>query len=146
MRPTSLRGYLTGVGCDANCQLCSRIRAMSSTSETGIVLATESYVHIQWVWLTFFAIQVILAAGVLLGIMVQTAVWDVKVLKGSSTAALFAISANDKAYLEDRESLFLGDSQGNDKGQIFRKLRAITARFGAGERGWTLGLGGREDG
>ncbi|KAJ4295934.1 hypothetical protein N0V88_004636 [Collariella sp. IMI 366227] len=121
------------------------IRAMSSSTETGIVLATESYVHIQWAWLIFLAIQVVLTAGVLLGIMVQTAVWDVKVLKGSSTAALFAISANDKGHLENGESVFLRDSQDNDKGRISRKLRAITARFEPGERGWTLGLGRRED-
>ena len=120
---------------------------MSSTTETGTVLATESYVRIKWAWLSFLAIQIVLCIGFLLGIMLQTAVWNVKILKGSSTAALFAISADDKAYLEEREHVTLDSSGGSEHGpEMKRKLRAITCRFMTGEKGWALGLGKREDG
>ena len=122
------------------------IRARSSTSEIGIVLATESYVHIRWAWLSFLAIQLALSVSFLLGIMIQTAVWNVKILKGSSTAALLAISADDKAYLEEREHILLDNSRSEHEGEMARKLRAITCRFMGGDRGWTLDLGKREDG
>jgi len=69
--------------------------------------------------------------------MVQTAVWNVKVLKGSPTAALFALSAQDKAYLEERERV---------GGEIARTLQSINCRFRPGERGWTLEVSKREDG
>jgi hypothetical protein len=116
---------------------------MSSASASGTVLATESYVHVRWAWLTFLAIQIVLAVSFLLGIMVQTAVWNVKILKGSSTAALLAISAHDKAYLEERENLFL---DGGQESEMARKMKTIACRFRPGERGWGLELGKREDG
>ncbi|AEO54060.1 hypothetical protein MYCTH_2296147 [Thermothelomyces thermophilus ATCC 42464] len=119
------------------------MRAMSPASATGTVLTTESYVHVQWAWLTFLAIQVALAVSFLFGIMVQTAVWDVKILKGSPEAALLAISADEKAYLESREDMFLGNGQGSE---TTRKMSNITCRFRLGERGWGLELGKREDG
>jgi hypothetical protein len=123
------------------------IRAMSTASASGIVLSTEPYVHIRWAWLTFLAIQVILAISFLLGIMVQTAVWDVKVLKGSIMAPLFALSAHDKAYLEEREDLFLDASRDESPGdEMTAKLQTITARFRPRERGWTLELSKRENG
>jgi hypothetical protein len=122
------------------------IRARSSTSEIGIVLATESYVHIRWAWLSFLAIQLALSVSFLLGIMIQTAVWNVKILKGSSTAALLVISADDKAYLEEREHILLDNSRSEHEVEMARKLRAITCRFMSGNRGWTLNLGKREDG
>lgn len=124
---------------------CS-IRARSSTSETGIVLSTESYVHIRWAWLSFLAIQLVLSVSFLLGIMIQTAVWNVEVLKGSPAAALLAISADDKAYLEEREHTRLDNSRGEHANDRARKLRAITCRFVGGDRGWTLDLSKREDG
>lgn len=116
---------------------------MSPASATGTVLATESYVHVQWAWLTFLAIQVALAVSVLIGIMIQTAVWDVKILKGSPEAALLAISADEKAYLETREDMFLGKGEGSE---TVRKMRNMTCRFRPGEQGWGLELGKREDG
>lgn len=120
---------------------------MSSSSATGTVLATESYVQVRWAWLTFLVIQVALSISFLLGIMVQTAVWNVKVLKGSPTAALFAISAQDKAYLEDREHVTLDNSRsGRPRGEMASELQSITCRFRPGERGWTLEVGKREDG
>ncbi|KAK4132541.1 hypothetical protein BT67DRAFT_385179, partial [Trichocladium antarcticum] len=122
------------------------IRARSSTSETGIVLSTESYVHIRWAWLSFLAIQLVLSVSFLLGIMIQTAVWNVKVLKGSPTAALLAISADDKAYLEEREHTLLDSSRGEHARERARELRAITCRFVGGDMGWTLDLSKREDG
>ena len=116
---------------------------MSSASASGTVFATESYVHIQWSWLTFIAIQVALSVSFLLGIMIQTVVWNVKILKGSSTAALLAISADEKAYLEERENMFLDSS---DRTETSRKLKTITCRFRPGERGWGLEADKREDG
>jgi hypothetical protein len=116
---------------------------MSSASASGTVFATESYVHIQWAWLTFLAIQVALSISFLLGIMIQTAVWDVKILKGSSTAALLAISANEKAYLEERENMFLDN---DEAAEMSRKLKTITYRFRPGERGWSLEADKRENG
>ncbi|KAH6845314.1 hypothetical protein B0I37DRAFT_312822 [Chaetomium sp. MPI-CAGE-AT-0009] len=120
-----------------------RMRAMSSASASGTVFATESYVHIQWAWLTFLAIQVALSVSFLLGIMIQTAVWNVKILKGSSTAVLLAISADEKAYLEERENLFFDSDEG---AEMSRKLKSITYRFRPGERGWSLEADKREDG
>ena len=120
---------------------------MSSASASGTVFATESYVHIEWAWLTFLAIQVVLAISFLLGIIVQTAVWNVKVLKGSPTAALFAISAEDKAYLEEREHAPLDSSGGSGPGaEMARKLQNTTCRFRPGESGWILEVENRGDG
>ncbi|KAK4141836.1 uncharacterized protein C8A04DRAFT_13703 [Dichotomopilus funicola] len=121
----------------------SPIRAMGSASESGAVFTTESYVHIQWAWLTFLAIQVALGVSFLLGIMVQTAVWNVKILKGSSTAALFAIPADKKAYLEEHENMSLDMDWGSRGSQ---KLKTITCRFRPQERGWSLEADKREDG
>ncbi|KAK3310477.1 uncharacterized protein B0T15DRAFT_507150 [Chaetomium strumarium] len=106
----------------------TQIRAMSSTSETGTVLATESYVHVQWAWLSFLAIQIALSVSFLLGIMVQTAVWNVKILKGSSAAALLAIPPDDRTYLEDQENIFLDESRAANTGsQMTRKLQTVLA-------------------
>ncbi|KAK4252225.1 hypothetical protein C7999DRAFT_26947 [Corynascus novoguineensis] len=88
--------------------------------------------------------QIALAVSFLLGIMVQTAVWDVKILKGSPTAALLAISADEKAYLESREDMFL-DSSGQER-EATRKMKSIACRFRSGGNGWELELGKREDG
>jgi len=117
---------------------------MSPALATGTVLETETYVHVRWAWLTFLAIQIALAVSFLLGIMVQTAVWDVKILKGSPTAALLAISADEKAYLESREDMFL-DSSGEER-EATRKMKSIPCRFRSGGNGWELELGKREDG
>jgi hypothetical protein len=123
------------------------IRAMSTASASGTVLSTETYVRIRWAWLTFLAIQVILAISFLLGIMVQTAVWDVTVLKGSIMAPLLALSADDKAYLEEQENLILDASRdGNPGDKMTGKLQTITARFRPRDRGWTLELSKRENG
>ncbi|KAH6650091.1 hypothetical protein F5144DRAFT_588664 [Chaetomium tenue] len=119
------------------------MRVMSSASASGTVFATESYVHIQWAWLTFLAIQVALSVSFLLGIMIQTAVWNVKILKGSSTAALLAIPADEKAYLEERENMFLDNGE---RTETSRKLKTITCRFRPGERGWSLEADKRENG
>jgi hypothetical protein len=120
---------------------------MNSTFETGTVLATESYVHIEWAWLTFLAIQVVLSLSFLLGIMVQTAVWNVKIVKGSSTATLLAIPSRDKAYLEEREHVVLDGSRlGVAGAEMTRKLQNLSCRFRPGERGWNLDLARREEG
>ncbi|KAL2161406.1 hypothetical protein VTH06DRAFT_7967 [Thermothelomyces fergusii] len=138
-----MRAVVGNLTANVATSLTNAIRAMSPASATGTVLATESYVHVQWAWLTFLAIQIALAVSFLFGIMVQTAVWDVKILKGSPEAALLAISADEKAHLESREGMFLGMGQG---GETTRKMRNIPCRFRPGERGWGLELGRREDG
>jgi hypothetical protein len=119
---------------------------MSPVSASGIVLATESYVHIRWAWLTFLAIQVALSVSFLVGIMVQTAVWNVKILKASPTAPLLALSADDKAYMEARENMLLDSSHGGgQESEMARKLQGITCRFRPGERGWALELSKKEE-
>ncbi|KAK3693594.1 hypothetical protein B0T22DRAFT_44390 [Podospora appendiculata] len=79
--------------------LTNTIRTMGTT-EVGVAFVTENYIQIQWGWMAFLAAQVAFSAAFLLGIMVQTAVWQVKVMKDiSSIATLFAIKAEDKAVL-----------------------------------------------
>ncbi|KAK4043715.1 hypothetical protein C8A01DRAFT_32244 [Parachaetomium inaequale] len=138
-----MRAVVSNLTANVATSLTNTMRAMSSASASGTVLSTETYVHIRWAWLTFLAIQIVLSVSFLVGIMVQTAVWNVKILKGSSTAALLAISADDKAYLEERENLFL---DGGPESEMARKMKTITCRFRPGERGWGLELGKREVG
>ncbi|KAK4128919.1 hypothetical protein N657DRAFT_668058 [Parathielavia appendiculata] len=127
--------------------LTNTIRAMSSASAKGTVLSRETYVHVQWGWLTFLAVQVALVVSFLLGIMVQTTVWDVKTVKGSIVASLLALSADDKAYLQEQENVFLDSSRNGCLGdEVTDKLQTITARFRPCDRGWALELGKRENG
>ncbi|KAL1836280.1 hypothetical protein VTJ49DRAFT_5341 [Mycothermus thermophilus] len=100
-----------------------------------------SLTNVQWAWLTFLAIQVALSAIFLVGIMIQTAVWNVKILKGSPAAALLAISAEDKAYLETQTDVSLDSTRRESQSsETARKLQAITCRFRPRERGWVLDL------
>lgn len=84
--------------------------------------------------------QVALSAVFLLGVMVQTAVMDAKVLKSSSLATMFAISAEDKSYLE-RDNL----GRVGEASKMGRRLKDFRGKFVVmGSRGWLLDLGHRE--
>ncbi|CAP69497.1 uncharacterized protein PODANS_1_11590 [Podospora anserina S mat+] len=61
----------------------------------------DRVISIHWPYLSFLIIQVSATVIFLLGIMIQTAVWDVPVLKGDQLAGLVAVSSTDKARLED---------------------------------------------
>ncbi len=84
----------------------------------------------------FLAAQVSLTAVFLVSIIAQTAVWKVKVLKGSTLATLFAIGAEDKVLLE-RQKLGIVD----DGTEMGRQARRIRGKFSIGNRGWVLDLG-----
>ncbi|KAK0729298.1 hypothetical protein B0T21DRAFT_413381 [Apiosordaria backusii] len=61
----------------------------------------DRIIAIHWPYLSFLIIQVSATVIFLFGIIIQTAVWDVPVLKADSLAGLLAISSTDKARLED---------------------------------------------
>jgi hypothetical protein len=121
---------------------------MSPAMETGVVLARETYVHVEWAWLSFLALQMAMAASFLLGIMIQTAVWKVKIVKDSAMATLLALPPGDRAYLEEQAHLSVDGSRGSNEHttDMTQNLQAVTCRFRTGERGWALGLSKREDG
>ncbi|KAK3335417.1 hypothetical protein B0T19DRAFT_395280 [Cercophora scortea] len=101
----------------------------TGTMEVGLAFVAESYIQIQWGWIAFLAAQVAFSAAFLLGIMVQTAVWQVKVIKDmSSIATLFAIRADDRAELGS-----FGQSA-----MMARRAEKITGKLREG--GWVLDL------
>lgn len=115
---------------------CFRIRAASTASAaaTGTALAAETYVHIEWPWLSFVAAQVILSVAFLLGIMVQTAVWGIEVIKGSGSSmiTLLAVPASDRRHIEA-----LTETAG---GVASRQVESLSCRFKRGDRKWSLAL------
>ncbi|KAK1837182.1 hypothetical protein QBC39DRAFT_325960 [Podospora conica] len=64
-------------------------------SSAGTELLPETYIRVRFAWLVFVAAQVALSVAFLAGIVVQTAAWDVEVVKGggSATAVMMAVSA-----------------------------------------------------
>ncbi|KAL3297287.1 Carboxylic ester hydrolase [Colletotrichum asianum] len=68
----------------------------------GIALQNEVYVQVRWPWLVLLAAQVLIAIVCLLLVMRETAKTDMDVVKSSTIAALFAISAEEKAGLKHR--------------------------------------------
>lgn len=72
--------------------------------------------------------------------MIQTSVWSVPILKGSSSslATLLAVPSEDRAVLERY--------YGMQREWEARKAVGLTGRFGDGGRGWVLRLGSRESG
>ncbi|KAH8899409.1 hypothetical protein GQ53DRAFT_836453 [Thozetella sp. PMI_491] len=115
--------------------LTNSIRAVG-TVEAGVVLIPETYVHVRWPWFAFLAGQVFLTSVFLVSIMAQTAVWKVKVLKGSTMATLFAIGAEDKVLLERQKLGIIVD-----RTELARQAGRITGKFSDGDRGWVLSLG-----
>jgi hypothetical protein len=95
---------------------------------------------VRWQWLACLIIQVALTAAFLVGVITQTAMMKVKVLKSSSLATLLAISAEDKAFLE-RQSL----GSVEEEHLMAQRMRNVTGRFGmADDRGWVMGLSSRD--
>ncbi|KAK3394351.1 hypothetical protein B0H63DRAFT_43517 [Podospora didyma] len=124
--------------------MTNAIRAIDN-KEDGIVLITESYIRVQWSWLAFLASQVAISTMFLLGIMVQTAVWKVKIVKGSAIATLFAITAKDKAALElERGEGEESPGMDFETNGMTRKLESLTCRLTQANRGWALDLARRE--
>ncbi|KAK3330107.1 hypothetical protein B0H66DRAFT_611357 [Apodospora peruviana] len=103
----------------------------AAAAATGVTMVPETYVHIQWAWLTFLAVQVVLSAAFLMGIIVQTAVWKVKVFKSSSMATLFAIESAGKVTLERENNMFLLEQVAVP---MTRSLGQITGRLGLDDR------------
>ena len=113
-----------------------RIREQG-TRETGTVLVTEAYVCVRWAWLACVGAQIVMSAMFLVGVMIQTSVWDVKVLKSSALATMLALNADDKGRLE-RENL----GQLTQPRTMGERLKAAKARFAVQDDGsWSLNLG-----
>jgi hypothetical protein len=103
---------------------------------TGAVLAPESFVQVQWGWLAFLATQVALTTAFLMCLMVQTAVWKVRVLKSSALAPVVALSSDGRALLERQAGV--GGVEAQDA--MARKLDTITGRFRPTDSGAVLDL------
>ncbi|KAF5978832.1 hypothetical protein FCOIX_5634 [Fusarium coicis] len=67
----------------------------------GVSLDTEVYVQVRWEWLALLSVQVALSISLLICIIVQSAKAEVEIMKGSTVPVLFAISAVDKARMEN---------------------------------------------
>ncbi|KAF5549525.1 hypothetical protein FMEXI_4226 [Fusarium mexicanum] len=67
----------------------------------GVSLNTEVYVQVRWEWLALLSVQVALSISLLICIIVESAKAEVEIMKGSTVPVLFAISAADKARMED---------------------------------------------
>lgn len=67
----------------------------------GVSLNTEVYVQVRWEWLALLSVQVALSISLLICIIVQSAKAEVEIIKGSTVPVLFAISAVDKARMEN---------------------------------------------
>lgn len=117
----------------------------AATAVRGTTLIGETYFHIQWAWLAFLIAQVALSALFLVGIMIQTAVWKVPVIKGSGSAAatLLALSAEDRARLEGLSTAATHRGIHVD-GDFYRRLQRVSCRFRPREPGWGLEVVGHE--
>ncbi len=110
------------------------------TTESGKTFVRETYVQVRWPWLASLISQVALSAVFLVAVMVQTAVMEVKVIKSSSLATMFAISAEDKYYLE--RDIIVGRL--GEASRMAQRLKDVTGRFMVmGSRGWVVDLGHR---
>ncbi|SCO53762.1 uncharacterized protein FFNC_15170 [Fusarium fujikuroi] len=70
----------------------------------GVSLNTEVYVQVRWEWLALLSVQVALSFSLLICIIVESAKAEVEIMKGSAVPVLFAISAVDKARMENRDT------------------------------------------
>jgi len=96
---------------------------------------------VRWGFLACLVLQVAISTAFLVGVIVQTAVRRVAILKSSAAALMFALTAEDKATVE-RENP--AASAAGD-GLVAGSLNNVTGKFGPRpERGWVLSLGGSE--
>lgn len=79
--------------------------------------------------------------------MIQTAVWDVIILKASPLPSLLVLGADEKSRMEDQDLYLIMNggggntkSGGGPKEKIVeeKQLRNTRARFRSGDRGWGL--------
>ncbi|KAK4181704.1 hypothetical protein QBC36DRAFT_296423 [Triangularia setosa] len=116
--------------------------------------AGDRVIAIHWPYLSFLIIQISGTVIILLGIIVQTAVWDVPVLKGDSLAGLLAVSSTDKARLEDhleniedeRENATVDKETGEEMGGVRNRGRRKKGLKGVKGRFVNRGGGGGRDG
>lgn len=125
---------------------CIRSAAAPTAFATGVTLSTESYVHIRWSWLAFLATQVVMSIALMVGIIVQTAAWNVMIVKGSGSAmaTLLALSPEDRARLgQDGVGVDILDRSTPDVegATITQKIHGVKARLKSGDRGWRMELG-----
>lgn len=106
------------------------------TTEIGTVFITETYVCVQWAWLVCVAAQIMMSAVFVVGVMIQTSVWKVKVVKSSALATMLALNTEDKGRLE-RENM----GQVTEPRTMSTRLRSAKAKFSLQEDGsWSLNL------
>ncbi|KAK2668000.1 Protein of unknown function DUF3176 [Fusarium oxysporum f. sp. vasinfectum] len=67
----------------------------------GVSLNIEVYIQVRWEWLALLSVQVALSISLLICIVVESAKAEVEIMKGSTVPVLFAISAVDKARMEN---------------------------------------------
>ncbi|KAH7191262.1 hypothetical protein DER44DRAFT_850247 [Fusarium oxysporum] len=67
----------------------------------GVSLNTEVYVQVRWEWLALLSVQATLSISLLICIIVESARAEVEIMKGSTVPVLFAVSAVDKARMEN---------------------------------------------
>ncbi|KAI3572040.1 hypothetical protein IWW34DRAFT_709064 [Fusarium oxysporum f. sp. albedinis] len=67
----------------------------------GVSLNIEVYVQVRWEWLALLSVQVALSISLLICIVVESVKAEVEIMKGSAVPVLFAISAVDKARMEN---------------------------------------------
>ncbi|EON98309.1 hypothetical protein UCRPA7_6185 [Phaeoacremonium minimum UCRPA7] len=115
--------------------LSNTIRGQGTT-EIGTVFITETYVCVQWAWLVCVAAQIMMSAVFVVGVMIQTSVWKVKVVKSSALATMLALNTEDKGRLE-RENM----GQVTEPRTMSTRLRSAKAKFSLQEDGsWSLNL------
>ena len=68
-------------------------------SVRGEALTTVAFIRVEWAWLAFLAVQIVLSIGFVAAIIAQTASLGVMVVKSSELASLFAVSSGPSASL-----------------------------------------------
>ncbi|KAH8682342.1 hypothetical protein BX600DRAFT_40969 [Xylariales sp. PMI_506] len=114
--------------------LTNAIRNMGS-SEVGTPYVPETYIQVNWIWMAFLAIQVVLATLFIVVIIVQTSRMEVPVVKSSVIATLFAMSADDKTLLERSMTSPLGSRRALHRAHEERMMT-----YSQGPDGWSLRL------
>lgn len=72
----------------------------SEPNVQGTAWHNEVYVEVRWPWLAFLAAQVVMSIICLSLVIMETAKTDMDVVKSSTIAALFAMSAEEKTDLQ----------------------------------------------